>query len=66
MIETRNKQGQTPLICAAMNDQLEVVSYLVESKADVEAKDLLSRTALDWAKHNNHVSVIAYLADKRK
>ena len=65
-IETRNKSGQTPLICAAINDQLEVVTHLVENKADVEARDLQTRTALDWAKYNNHVSVIAYLADKRK
>ncbi len=63
-IDTRNKSGQTPLICAAMIDQLEVVTYLVENKADVEAHDDEAKTALEWAKIKNHIPTIAYLAEK--
>lgn len=65
-IDARNKSGQTPLICAAMNDKLDVVSHLVDCKADVQAEDDVARTALDWAKHNNHISIIALLASKGK
>jgi ankyrin repeat protein len=36
----------------------------VENNADVSAQDDEGKTALDWAKHNNHIDIIAFLAEK--
>lgn len=43
---------------------IEIVKYLINAGADILAKDKENRTALYWAKENNHKDVIDYLISK--
>ena len=43
---SNNSRGKTPLILAAMEGHLDVVEFLIENGADVDAKDYAGRTAL--------------------
>ncbi len=38
-LETRNKDGNTPLWLAGLHDRMDVVGALIAAKADKEAKD---------------------------
>ena len=52
---------QTPLHFAAENGHLSVVEYLVNQKADMNAKDKYNWTPLHYASQNDHLSVVEYL-----
>ena len=48
------RKDSTPLHHAALKGQKEVVELLIEKGADVNAKDDVGRTPLDWAIIRNH------------
>jgi len=73
-----NWEGQTPLSCAALNGQLEVVKFLVkEAGADITVKDKNGNTALhlvrrgiqegwQWGDQEGRRAVVAWLEKKAR
>jgi len=55
----------TPLHYAAQNGHLSVVEYLVNQKADINAKDYGKMTPLHYAAQNGHLSVVEYLINQK-
>jgi len=46
-----------------MEGHLSVVEYLVNQKADINAKNKYEDTPLHWAAQNGHLSVVEYLVN---
>lgn len=59
----RNKPEFTPLIQASATGNTQAVNFLLETDADLEARDHLGRTALIHAVKNGHVRVVEMLVD---
>jgi len=55
----------TPLHYAAWNGHLSVVEYLVNQKADINAKNKNNWTPLHYAAQNGHLSVVEYLVNQK-
>lgn len=51
----------TPLMKAVQNNKLEVAQYLLDQGADIEAKDMMSRTALMLAVIDNRIEAVELL-----
>jgi hypothetical protein len=47
----------TPLTEAAQMNQLDMVRLLLDRGADVRARDIMGRTALDWARENSNADM---------
>ncbi|MCF6776219.1 ankyrin repeat domain-containing protein [Thiotrichales bacterium 19X7-9] len=56
-----NINGQTPLHLAAMFNQLEIINYLLDHGADINARDRYGNTALFYAVLNGHLSIVEQL-----
>jgi ankyrin repeat protein len=56
-----NEKGETPLILASWKNAPEIVKLLLEYKADKTMKDTNGDTALDYAKNERYLDVIALL-----
>lgn len=54
--------GEVPIIWAARSGQKLAVSVLVDNGADIERRDVYGRTAMSYAKENNHESVVKLLS----
>ena len=50
-----NERGLTPLIVAARHNHVEVIGYLLEHGADVNAVEVNGATALVWAAVPGHL-----------
>jgi len=57
--------GLTPLHYAVPNNHLCVVEYLVNQKADINAKEKEDMTPLHYAAKNGHLSVVEYLVNQK-
>jgi ankyrin repeat protein len=57
------RSGITPLMMAASRGRADTVRLLLSNKANVQAKDIRGRTALDWARAVRKASVIKLLSD---
>jgi len=57
--------GKTPLHYAAQNGHLSIVEYLVNQKADRDAKNIDGKTPLHLAANNGHLSVVEYLVNQK-
>ena len=65
-INSCNTIGQTALHLASENGHLETVKFLIESKADIEAKDnLFGKTALHLASENGHLETVKFLIENK-
>ena len=51
----------TPLTCAAQQGHAEIVRLLLDSGADISAKDDSHLTALQWAQEKGHDDVVSML-----
>jgi ankyrin repeat protein len=60
-INAKNEIGQTPLIWALKNDQIEVAELLLAKGVDVNLKNRQGRTAIDVAKERNHTDTVVLL-----
>lgn len=64
-LDDRGKGATTPLMKASMNGYLNIVQFLVEKGADVNAKDSINEyTPLHFAATHGHLSVVNYLLEK--
>ena len=65
-LNMNDKHGQSPLLLSLKDSKLDIVKYLVENGADVNAKSFNKHargTALIYASSNNRVEVMNYLLD---
>merc|ERR1711959_131805 len=53
----------TPLIRAAHNGHYQMVKFLIEQGADVNALDMGESTALHWSAMRGHVEIVKYLLE---
>ena len=63
-MNAKDKFFRTPLHYAAMNNHLDVVQYLCEEGAAMEARGVSGWTSLHWAAHMGHLPVVQYLCKK--
>ena len=59
-----DEYGFTPLIEAAIADNLEIAKVLIDYGADVNLQDMTGGTALHWAVENNNVGLSRLLLEK--
>lgn len=59
-----DEYGFTPLIEAAIADNIEIARVLIDYGADVNLQDMTGGTALHWAAENNNVSLSQLLLEK--
>ncbi len=58
--------GSTPLILAVRSKQIKIVKILLKHGANIEAKDQIGCTSLDYAYQNNDADVIQILIEYKK
>ena len=56
-MNTKNKDGGTPLHNAAWKGHVEIAKLLIVKNADVTAKDVEGQTPLDWAEEEKHKEI---------
>lgn len=54
----------TPLTEAAQMNQLDMVRLLLDHGADVTARDIMGRTALDWARENSDADMVQLIQSR--
>ncbi|GAB5367670.1 hypothetical protein AAMO2058_001250700 [Amorphochlora amoebiformis] len=62
-IETRRKDGKTPLLIACDRGHVQAVKRLVKLKADVNVVDSNGNGPLHCASYNGHMKVIKFMVD---
>eukprot|EP01114_Cavostelium_apophysatum_P003855 TRINITY_DN139_c0_g1_i1.p1 TRINITY_DN139_c0_g1~~TRINITY_DN139_c0_g1_i1.p1 ORF type:complete len:782 (-),score=213.56 TRINITY_DN139_c0_g1_i1:67-2412(-) len=63
-IDIKSTNGQTPLMCAVEHRREEVVRYLLQNGADVNARDVYDFTALHYAYGNNAIKIADLLENQ--
>ena len=63
-IHLRDAMGHTPFFSAAMNNQVEVMEYLVEMGANVNEPDILNRSPLYIASLLNYKEAVKFLLER--
>lgn len=63
-IEQRDYTKSTPLMIAAKAGKFAAAKWLLEHGTNIHAKDEQGKTALNWAKANNHTQVAELLQDR--
>jgi hypothetical protein len=64
-VETRTRLTlDTPLTEAAQMNQLDMVRLLLDRGADVHARDVMGRTALDWARENSNADMVRLIESR--
>ena len=62
--DEKDNAGATPLIRAAENGHLNVVSYLIQCKCDKTLKNIRGNSALQEATERGHLNMVKYLIEK--
>ena len=60
-VDVKDRDGQTPLILAALRGHVKVVEFLVDHGADVEAENRKGQTPLSNAAANGRLEVVRFL-----
>lgn len=64
VVKLIDKDGCTPLIIAARDGHIEAVKLLVDTGADIEARDPdYKRTPIAWATFHGHKHIVEYLLE---
>jgi len=66
LLELKDDNGNTPLISACLNRQVEVANFLIDKGADVKARGRFNFTTLAWASrvHDQDTAIIRRLIDE--
>src|SRR5687767_7188710 len=64
LLNAAGPMGQTPLSAAALNGYLAVARFLLDNKADPDARDNFGNTALHRATEAGHRSIVELLLDR--
>jgi ankyrin repeat protein len=64
-VSAKTNFGLTPLISAAAGGHMPVVQVLLDSGADLKARDNNTWTALVWASNEGHKDVVELLKQAR-
>jgi ankyrin repeat protein len=64
LVNAKNEKGSTPLHLASFKGHLEVVKFLLEKGADIEAINGGGFTSLQLAAYGGHRDVVEFLIDK--
>ena len=62
-VDVTDGEGRTPLIYAAFSANEEMLQWLIENNADIDAQDRNGWCALHAASQNKHVEIIKILID---
>ena len=65
-IDAQNKWGETPLILASYNGKEAAVRELLKGNPNLDLKDISGKTALDYARQENHQSIVNLLVDHER
>ena len=65
-VNDATNRGMTPLMCAAVYNQSEIVQLLLDKGADVNKKDNLGKTVLDYAKISNSSQIVEIVKQNKK
>lgn len=60
----RDKHNLTPLHCAALNNQVPAIEYLIAHKADINTQDSFGSTPIHFAAIEGNVRTLKYLIEK--
>ncbi len=60
-VNSKDPDGDTPLICAAHNEHTATAELLLGKGADIAAANKEGTTALMWARKNKHEKIAQYL-----
>ena len=63
-LNVTNKYGDTPLILAASNYQMDNVRALVEAGCDITIRGCENKTAAEWARQKGHHALAEYLTNE--
>ena len=63
-VGSKDNNGRTPLHYECENGYIEIVQYLIEKGADIEAKDIDQKTPLFIAYEKGHLSIVKCLISK--
>jgi ankyrin repeat protein len=62
-IDAQNKSGNTPLMCASLLNQADVVQLLVENRADIDITECYHQTELLLAVESADGRIVGYFLD---
>ena len=62
-INQRRDGGQTALLAATINKQIDIVSYLLEKGADPDLADVTGQSPIFWAAENKHPEMVRTLIE---
>ncbi|WP_054849042.1 ankyrin repeat domain-containing protein [Vulcanisaeta sp. JCM 14467] len=57
--------GMTPLHYAVLGNRLDIVKYLIENGADINARDNTGKTPLHFAAKNGYLDIVKYLIENK-
>ncbi|MFC2720545.1 MAG: ankyrin repeat domain-containing protein, partial [Bacteroidota bacterium] len=60
-IETTDPEGRTALINAAFYNNIDLLEWLINQEADINAKDYIGYTALHFACQEGHIDSVKLL-----
>ncbi|MEW6110274.1 MAG: ankyrin repeat domain-containing protein [Nitrospirota bacterium] len=63
-VNAKNKEGETPLMVAALERRLEMVKFLLDRGADINLKDNVGATALIYSAMEGSVEIMKLLLDR--
>ena len=63
-IETIDSEGRTALINAAFYNNIDLLEWLINQGADIDAKDYIGYTALHFACQEGHIDSVKFIIVK--
>lgn len=65
-IDAQDEDGTTPLMIASIQGKEAAVRELLKGNPNLDLKNEYGRTALDWAREEDHQSIVNLLVDHER